>query len=334
MRSAPTPVLAGLLCVALASTSCREDLRWDCPAALQSSDDDLAGGFFRPLPVPAGEDGRTNVDVADPHVIRDGDRYVLYATSPGHDLRAWTSDDLCRWSDATVVWEPEAGAWNARGMLWAPSVHPGEAGWYLYYTADLKIGVAWAASPLGPFEDVSDGPLLDPGPGGVAIDPFVFEDDDGRLGLFSTWSPAGALSVTPLADHATVGGEPVPLLEPGGAEWEGHIAEAPWVSRVDDRILLTYSGNETWTSRYALGAAISDDAFGPFERSSDGPFLESDPDTDLFGPGHHSFVEGPDGSTLAFFHGKLGAADGFDRRLMMARVELGEDGEVTFAPPP
>ena len=40
-----------------------------------------------PLPIPAGLDGELEVDIADPHVIRVGDRWYLYATSPGLDFR-------------------------------------------------------------------------------------------------------------------------------------------------------------------------------------------------------------------------------------------------------
>ena len=313
-------------------TSCREDLRWDCPGQLAHGDDPLAGGFYRPLPIPAGLDGRTNVDIADPHVVRTDDGWVLYATSPGHDLRAWHSADLCSWSEARVVWEP--GGWNERGMLWAPSVHPGDGGWYLYYTADLKVGVAWSADPLGPFVDVLDGPLLDPGSGGVAIDPFLLEEDDGRLGLYSTWSPREALSVTPLHGYAEVAGDPIPLLRPGDADWEGPIVEAPWVVSTGAEVHLMYSGNETWTDRYALGSATSSDARGPFERVGSEPFLASDDLSDLFGPGHHALVEGPDGSQVMFFHAKQAAAAGFDRRLLMARVRLIEGGGVELDPPP
>lgn len=324
--------LALLLLPLLVCTACREDLRWDCPGQLEHRDDPLAGGFFRPLPIPAGTDGRTNADIADPHVIRVDDGWVLYATSPGHDLRAWHSSDLCSWSEGRVVWEPDG--WNERGMLWAPSVHPGDGGWYLYYTADLKVGVAWSLDPLGPFEDLLDGPLLDPGPGGVAIDPFLLEEDDGRLSLYSTWSPTDALSVTPLADYAETAGEPIPLLTPGDAAWEGPIAEAPWVARTDDAFALMYSGNETWTDRYAVGVATSGDARGPFERVGDEPFFASVERAGLYGPGHHSLVEEPDGSTLMFFHAHQGATGGFDRRVFMARVRLADPGVVVLDPAP
>jgi beta-xylosidase len=321
-----------LLVPLLVCGACREDLRWDCPDQLQWDDDPLAGGLLSPLPIPAGTDGRTNADIADPHVIRADDGWVLYATSPGHDLRAWRSDDLCSWSEAQVVWEP--GGWNERGMIWAPSVHPGDGGWYLYYTADLKVGVAWSLDPLGPFEDVLEGPLLDPGPGGVAIDPFLLEEDDGRLSLYSTWSPIEALSVTPLAGYAETAGDPIPLLRPGDAAWEGSIAEAPWVVRTEESFALMYSGNETWTDRYAVGVATSSDARGPFERVGDEPFLASDEQQGLYGPGHHSLVEAPDGSTLIFFHARQASGGGFDRRVFMGRLHLADDGTALLEPRP
>jgi len=319
------------LALPLLLTACGAPVRiepWDCGCGDTGSDWHLDDLFGRPLPIPAGVDGSMDVDIADPHVIVVDGTYHLYATAPGHDFRVWTSTDLCEWSEGQVVWEPPA-PWDSLAVLWAPSVHPGDGGYYLYYTVGLRIGVAFADSPLGPFEEVVDTPLIGGGLAEVAIDAFLFEASDGSKWLYSTYNPEDALVVTPMADHTTVAGDPIPLLTPGDdSAWEGSIVEAPWVVEHDGRFHLMYSGNETWTQHYAVGVAVADSPAGPFVRYADNPILGSDEELGLWGPGHHALVQGPDGSTLIFHHAKIGPGAGFNRRIFVGRVDFDAGGEI------
>ncbi len=292
------------------------------------------------LDVPAGPDIEGVVDIADPHVIRVGDTWYLYATNSKRTLPVWASTDLRRWEERGVAWQPTEGTWNARGEAWAPHVQVGDDGFYLYYTADKQIGVACSATPEGPFEELYDHPLVGGGFGGVgdgvfeyrdtaapdwdfeefSIDAFVLAAADGSLTMYATsYTPLSTLVAMPMADLRTVVPEDkVVVLEPDVQSWELHVVEAPWATEVDGRVVLTYSGNGADRPDYALGAAVADGPLGPFERVEGNPFLVADADKAFYGPGHHSLAPGYCGDTLLFYHTKVSASLGFERRLRYA----------------
>ncbi len=310
---------------------------------------DAPGGIVyaphRVLDIPA--DG----DIADPDVIKVGDTWYLYATNDKVDLHVWTSDDLAHWDDRGVVWQPTPGTWNAEtndGGAWAPDVEPAPDGYYMYYTANTRIGVARADSPLGPFQEITDHPLIGNGfggrgdgvlgqPGGDlddrAIDAFVLKASDGSLTLYySANDPLGTLYAVPMSDYATV--EPVAPTRLFGPEaaWEGVICEGPFVTEHDGEYHLTYSGNVAPTADYALGGSIGQSPLGPFTRYPDNPILKQNPDIDFYGPGHHSIVAGAHDDLLVFYHTKSTPKPGYDRRIRYAPIRY-ENGELHIDPP-
>ncbi|MBM4371164.1 MAG: family 43 glycosylhydrolase [Deltaproteobacteria bacterium] len=299
---------------------------------------------------PGAEEGE---GLADPCVIRVDDTWYLYATGTMDSFSTWASGDLIHWEHRGVVWEPVPGTWNERGQAWAPHVQAGDGGFYLYYTKDKQIGVAWSPSPEGPFEELYDHPFLGGGHGGIgdgvfehrgtpspdldfeefSIDAFVLAASDGSLTFYATrYTPLSTLVAIPMADLRTlVPGEPVTILEPDMAGWEKFVTEAPWVDEVDSRFLLTYSGNGADRTDYALGAAWGDGPLGPFEKAPQNPFLQADPGKAFFGPGHHSIVEGFCGERLLFYHTKVSEAPGWERRIRVAPVVL--EGPTPLLPP-
>ena len=148
--------------------------------------------------------------VADPAVIEVDGTYYLYPTHSGVDLECWSSTDLNEWEYEGVVWGPApAGEWNDQN-LWAPDVFVHEGSYYLYYTANEKIGVAVADDPTGPFVDVYDHPFIGGGYGEAwfnAIDAHVFRDTNGSLYLYATgYMPLTYLRVFPMEDPLTLAG--------------------------------------------------------------------------------------------------------------------------------
>ncbi|MBM4396680.1 MAG: family 43 glycosylhydrolase [Deltaproteobacteria bacterium] len=300
-------------------------------------------------------------DIADPHVVRHGGTWYLYATQTKRDLHVWTSDDLATWTRHGPVWRPTPGTWNARGQVWAPHVERMGDEWLMYYTAGLMIGVARASSPLGPFEEVHDHPLIGGGHGGVgdgvfesgppddpaewqaaflldfpemAIDAFLLRASNGSLWMyFSAYLPVSAIHVVPMADPVTVapGAVPARLLVPEG--WEGLVTEAAFVVERGGRFHLTYSGNAADTAGYAVGGAAATAPDGPFERYAENPILFGDAAAGFFGPGHHGLCEGAFGDVLMFYHTKVSAAKGFDRRIRYVPVAFDADGLLRLSVP-
>lgn len=338
--------LASALLALLALPACGDDGHAPPP---------YAGAYHTPLDLP-----QTGTDTADPHVIHVGDTWYLYPTSGGDSLSVWTSTDLVDWTYGGVVWEPTPGTWNDLSVTdgygaWAPSVHPGDDGaFYLYYTAGLRIGVAKADSPLGPFVDQLDHPLAGDGYGGVgdgvldgtgrvdlikdfeefAIDAFVLRTSTGAHYLYAAiYTPLSTIAVWPMDDMVTLGADaPTVVGQPNLASWEGPVMEGPFVVEEGGRFLLTYSGNDYQTTNYAIGAATADDPMGPFTKYAGNPVFATDPDREIWGPGHHSFVDGCCGDTLIFYHAKTSSAPGADRTVRFGPVTFDDDPpfEVLF----
>ncbi len=303
--------------------------------------------------------GEGPIGAADPDVMRVGDTWYLYATTTDAGFEAWSSTDLRTWVYEGLVWTPTAGSWNDHGSYWAPDLHQSDAGFFLYYTAGEHIGVARADSPLGPFEEVLDHPLIGGGNGGVgdgtywgtptepvpildsdetAIDAFLFEAADGSMTLyFSSYPVLGiaVMSAIPMLDETTPAPGPATVvLEAEVASWELFIREAPVVYEHDGLIHLSYSGMGADTTCYSLGEATADNPLGPFVRKPTNPILHADPVIGFYGPGHHSIVEGPDGGLIMFFHTKNDYQPGYERRVRWAPVSIDANGELSFDVPP
>lgn len=296
-------------------------------------------------------------DIADPHVIRVHGQWYLYATQSKKDLMVWVSDDLEHWDVHGPVWVPTPGTWNDRGQVWAPHVDAAPDGsYYLYYTADMQIGVARSDSPLGPFTEVYDHPLVGGGYGGVgdgvfrsdaedvndtttrflldfeelAIDAFLLRASDGSLIMyFAAYSPLSEIKALPMNDPVTPKEEePVTVLSPVMTDWDAWVVEGPFVIEHGRRYHLMYSGNWADTVDYAIGAAVGATPFGPFTRYGENPILSSDMDAGLYGPGHHCVVDGAFGDLLMFYHTKANPEKAFDRRIRYTPVEFANGGHI------
>ena len=294
--------------------------------------------------------------VADPHVIRVGRRWYLYGTSSNEGFECWSSADLAAWTYEGLVWRPVAGGWNDQGNFWAPHVQAMRDGYYLYYTANYRIGVAFATSPTGPFEEIRDGPFVGQGAGGVgdgempfagtqlafldfdefAIDAGVFEARDGSLTFyFSRNRPWSVIQAIPMVDPATLADvPPLTLLDGRLFSWEFTTREGPFVVEHQGQLHLMYSGGLYFLPSYAIGDAVGTDPLGPFERRADDPILATTASGALIGPGHHSVVEGAHGDLLMFFHTKLTSDSSGDRRVRYVPISFDGDGRIVLDVPP
>ncbi len=310
-----------------------------------------ASAYHKPLVLP-----NTGADTADPHCILFQGTWYLYATSSQKNLEVWTSTDLLTWSYGGVVWQPTPGTWNnlsSTGVYgaWAPSVHQGDDGaFYLYYTAALRVGVARAATPLGPFAEVLDHPLLGDGHGGVgdgvlvgtgrvdlpndfqefAIDPFVLRTSTGARYLYAAiYTPISVIAAWPMTDMSTLAASTPTIVGTPNSSWEGGVMEGPFVVEEGGKFLLTYSGNRYTSVSYGLGVAVADDPLGPFTKDDNNPFFATMDARGIWGPGHHSFVDGGHGNTLIFYHSKASPDPGANRQIRFGPVTFGGAAPVT-----
>ncbi len=307
------------------------------------------------LNVPAANDIEGLPDLADPHVLKVGSTWYLYATNNKVDLQVWLSEDLQEWTAGGTVWSPIPGTWNAEGQAWAPHVQQADEGFFLYYTAAMMIGVAYSDSPTGPFEELLEHPLAGGGYGGVGdgvfehrgtdrsdldfeeftIDAFVLAAADGSLTFYATaYTPLSIIRATPMVDYITLKDvSPEVVMEPDAGTWELFGMEGPWVIEHGGSYHMMYSGNFAETANYALGVAVGPTPFGPFVKRDDNPFLHKNEEAQFWGPGHHSVSAGACDDLLMFYHTKVTSENGFDRRVRYVPVSFNDAGSLQLDSP-
>lgn len=229
------------------------------------------------------------------------------------------SDDMKTWENLGVCLDLSEN-W-AHKDFWAPEVIYHNGKYVMHYSArrktddSLRIGVAIADSPEGPFKDVYNGPMFDFGY--AAIDGHVFIDEDGTPYFYYSKDCSenvvdgvhtSQIYVVKLNDDLTkVVSEPVFLF--GATEefeckyenpnWRWN--EGPYMLKKDGKYYLTYSGNCYGTKEYCVCLALSDKPDAGFEKQ--GAILTYEAvKEDFSGPGHNVFFKDKDGKLKMAFH--------------------------------
>ena len=274
-----------------------------------------------------------DVLLADPFIFHEGDTYYLYGTAAYDGLLVWTSKNLVDWQLRGHAFTRTRQTWS-RHSFWAPELFAHKGKYYLHFTAvgrdnARRIVLAEADSPLGPFRE-SKAPWFDPKQ--ETIDSDVFRDDDGSLYLYSVYIDTPTvrhfqLTVRKLDDRLNVLGDSVLCMEPS-EKWEGGwVNEGPFVMKHDGVYVLTYSGVGYKSADYSVGIAWAKSPLGPWTKSKKGPILHQIPKV-VSGPGHHCFIESPDGKELfiAYHTHQFIGQPGPPRQLAIDRVTWVNDG--------
>lgn len=293
----------------------------------------------------------------DPDVLLTNGSFVAYSTNDGPNLPMATSKDLITWTPAMdpskpgkrIDGMPVLASWVKEGATWAPEVERINSRYYLYYTANNRkldrqcIGLAVADSPLGPFRDSSDKPLVCQVELGGTIDANIFRDSDGKLFLYykndgNRVGKPSAIWGQRLSDDGTaLLGAPVSMLHDTKG-WEQRLVEAPSMVRTAGGYQLFYSGgyygwnDDQRSSPYAMGYASCTSALGPCTPAADNPILHSFNDRQagcVSGPGHQSiFTVGP--RQFIAFHAwaaTKGCRKGGDQRQLYVAPISWKDGK-------
>jgi beta-xylosidase len=261
---------------------------------------------------------------ADPHLVVFDDRYYLYPTTDGSagwsadSFEAFSSSDLDTWQPHGEIFSvPRDTGW-AVGHAWAPAVARHGDRYFLYYTADGNIGVAVAASPIGPFEDVGH-PLVAAGDfEGAAIDPSVFVDNDGTAYLL--WGNDVAHIVPLAADLVSFDRVSVVSWRPTA------FREAAWMHRRGATYYLSWSENDTREADYRVRYATSANPLGPW--TDRGVLLQKRPEIGVLATGHHSVahVPGSDEWLIAYHRFAIPDGNGYRREVVIDRLHHESDG--------
>lgn len=264
---------------------------------------------------------RTNVEnIGDPFVLWDGKAYYMYSTDFDVDgFKVRRSDDLKNWELLGVCLDL-SNNWAYKDF-WAPEVFYHNGKYVMHYSArrkaddSLRMGVAIADSPEGPFKDVYNGPMFDFGH--AVIDGHVFIDEDGTPYFYYSKDCSenvvdgvhtSQIHVVKLNDDLTkVVSEPVFLFgatEPFECKHENpnwRWNEGPYMLKKDGKYYLTYSANGFATKEYCVCLAVSDKPDIGFEKQGAILTYESVKE-DFSGPGHNAFFKDKDGRLKMAFH--------------------------------
>lgn len=290
-------------------------------------------------------------DIGDPFVLKDGNRYYMFATSvPSIGFRVWQSDNMVDWEDKGLAYDinEQIEQW-ATGDFWAPEVMKHNGKFYMTYSArnhdgHLQISVAVSDDPLGPFKDVSTEIVKEDG---SYIDGHIFVEDSTAYFYYVKdcseniidGNHVSQIFVQKMNDDLTsLIGEPKLLLEPD-QDWEGvggdyQWNEGPFLLKDNSRYYLMYSSNYFASEDYGVGYAVADNPLGPFKKAEENPVLSKDLDHGISGPGHNSVTTGLDGKTLyTFYHTHTyPEAPSGDRQMNMDRLYF-KDGKLKIDGP-
>ena len=237
----------------------------------------------------------------------------------------------------------------------------------------FKVGVAVADKPTGPFKDMKEEPLFDPGY--PIIDANVFKDNDGKYylyysracykhpvkseiadwakekGLYNDIEESWVYGVELAADFMSTIGEPVLLLRPPvsmddeQAEWESRSVTSQEVNRRwtegsttfkhNGTYYITYSANHFAGENYAVGYATGESPLGPFTKASNNPILQKNTAEggDVTGTGHNSIVYSPDSSQMYIMYHGRTTQSGNQRVVFLDKMSINEDGTLTVDGP-
>ena len=292
---------------------------------------------------------------ADPFILHASDgRYYLYCTSEdGSGFPVRSSEDLIHWTEHGPALRAKDSRW-ANDTFWAPECYELGGKYVLLYSANWKdnptqalenyrIGAAVADTPVGPFTEVSDRPVFDPG---YPIINANLYREDGRYylyysrccyehkvdGLEESWIYGVELK----PDFSGIIGEPALLLRPE-QPWEGRSAaatgrrwnEGSFLMKAGDRYLMTYSGNYFGGPDYAVGYAVGQSPLGPFVKAAENPILERY--GDVTGTGHSCMLHSPEGELLICYHGRT-EKTGQDRVGFISPAEVTPEGRLIIHP--
>jgi beta-xylosidase len=332
------------------------------------------------------------VALGDPYVLYvKGGKYYMYGTGGvKHGFAAYSSTDLVTWkSEGQVWWANNKNGWSDStagwdGAYWAPEVYEVQGKFYMFYSAQWKvnpekeyenfhIGVAVADKPTGPFIDINNKPVFDPGY--PIIDANVFFNKDGKLYLYysrcaykhpvksdvADWAKSKGwyneieeswvYGVELKPDFSGVIGEPVLLLRPPvsmndkQAEWESRSVTSKEVNRrwtegsvtfrKGNTYYIMYSANYFGGKNYAVGYATSKSPLGPFKKANNNPVLSKDVDKGgiVTGTGHNSITYSPDGKEMFCVYHGRTTATGDDRVVFVDRMKILKDGRLVVEGP-
>lgn len=265
---------------------------------------------------------------ADPSIRVFGDTYYLYPTSDKPnwmttDFSVWSSKDLLTWKKERMILDVSRDLAWANIKAWAPDAIKRNGTYYFYFSADHKIGVATATSPIGPFVDALGKPLLvrDATMTTNTIDPYPFIDDDGQAYIY--WGNGDEANVSKLKpDMVTLDGavHRIPMKD---------FREGVVVFKRQGTYYFMWSIDDARSPNYRVGWGTADSPLGPV-RAAQTDFIVLQKNGLAVGTAHHSVVNvpGTDRWYVAYHRHAIPDGNGYRRQTVLAKMTFDVQGNI------
>ena len=291
---------------------------------------------FLLLPLLAlAEGGKSQVPLADPYILLEGDTYYAYGTNDADGIRCYTSNDL-------RVWKYEGLALHKNNTtetkwFWAPEVYHIGDKYIMYFSANEHLFAATSSSPKGPFVQVGTYQMNDLIGDEKCIDSHVFIDTDSTAYIFFVrFTDGNCIWQAKLSDDfiTPIAGT-LRKCFAVSQSWEnkmGRVNEGPNVIKHGRRYFLTYSGNDYQSQDYAVGYAYTNNiASGNWTKYAQNPILRRW--DDLVGTGHHSLFYDKDSVLRIVFHAHNSKETIHPRLMYIGTMQLRSNGLVMLNDP-
>jgi GH43 family beta-xylosidase len=308
----------------------------------------------RSHPLPSGAFVNPIAEGADPHVVRDGRRYLWCQSEGNTGVAIWESDRLTSFGTKHVVWTAPAQGPYSR-QVWAPELHHLDGRWYVYVAASDGDNASHRAyvlasdsdDPLGSY--TLHGPLdTGDGTGPVwAIDMTVLQHGSRRYAVWSGWpnpdTPSQFLYIGELTTPVTLSGRRVRLCANDDFVWERteETAQSPGLNEAPQGLMragktfVVYSCATSLLPTYKLGLLelVGPDPLDPAHWCKwPAPVFASGEQT--FGVGHGTFVTTPDEAQWwHVYHAKLDRRPGWRRAVYVQPMAWDGDGRPNLGAP-
>jgi beta-xylosidase len=279
-----------------------------------------------PDTVPTG----SKVPFGDPFIMLWEGKYYAYGTLSPDGIAVFISDDLLTWS---IPEELPGGlalhkdnVWADR-KFWAPEVSFVKGKFYMYYSADEHICVATSDSPLGPFRQEIQKPMIEDE---KCIDNSLFIDDDGKpYLLFDRFNDGLNIWVAQLEDNLIeIKPETMQKCINVSQPWEEvwpRVNEGSFVVKHNGTYYMTYSANSYESPFYGVGVATASKISGPWTKYENNPILQKP--GDLIGVGHSAMFTDKEGKLRIVFHAHNSASKIHPRNMYISTVSFEKIGE-------
>jgi beta-xylosidase len=274
-----------------------------------------------PAPVFRNQPEETaHIPLADPFILYYADKYYAYGTSDRNGIVVYTSDDLKSWTKEPALALHKDNSYGDRNF-WAPEVYHVNGKFYMYYSAEEHICVATGDSPLGPFKQDVQKPMMEE----KGIDNSLFIDDDGKAYLFFVrFTDGNAIWVAELEnDLKTLKLETLHPCIHVTDDWESvmaRVTEGPFVIKHKGVYYMTYSANHYQSQDYAVGYATTRNIMGEWKKYEGNPILRRP--GNLVGTGHHGLFTDRNGQLMMAFHAHKSASRVAPREMYIAAVRF------------